>query len=119
MTTLVEHHTKYREIHGEDKTVFITNSEHVMLHRRLRREGKCNIPVKDLAKISNNAYKRTEKYNKYYINHLRDIIRYGTVKIKVPKSRLDYHKGPKSFRSNKVLLKDVDRRVKERVLGIK
>ena len=115
--TLVEHHIKYREIHGEDKNIIImSNGEHVMLHRTLRKQGECNIPVKELAKISRKACLRTEKYKKYYINHLRDIIRYGTVKIKVPKSRLDR---PKTFRSNKELLKYIDKRVKERVLNLK
>ena len=55
---LVEHHTKYKEIHGEDKTILMLHGEHVSLHRRLRRESKCNIPPDKLNKISIQAYKR-------------------------------------------------------------
>lgn len=59
---LVEHHVKYKEIHSEDKTVFIPVREHIILHRRLRKEGRCNIPTKELQKISSKAYLRTDKY---------------------------------------------------------
>lgn len=59
---LIEHHTKYKEIHGKDETIFISHGEHIRLHRRLRREGKCNIPPKELEKISNRAGWRTEKF---------------------------------------------------------
>jgi hypothetical protein len=76
---LVEHHTKYKEIHGEDKTIFIPHGQHITLHRRLRKEGKCKIPSEELRKISSRACRRKK--------------------------------------SN--LLKDVDKRVKERVLNIK
>ena len=48
---LVEHHIKYKEIHGIDETVFMSRSEHDKLHRRLRRAGKCNIPVENLQKL--------------------------------------------------------------------
>jgi hypothetical protein len=58
---IIEHHVKYLEIHGEDKTVFITLSEHKLLHNRLRKEGKCKIPAEKLAKISSKAYQRTDK----------------------------------------------------------
>lgn len=58
---LVQHHTKYQEIHGEDKIVMMENGEHQKLHRRLRKEGKCNIPVAELTKISNVAHGRTDK----------------------------------------------------------
>jgi len=59
--TLVEHHTKYAEIHGVDETVWLTISEHVKLHKRLRREGKCKIPPAELKRISKIAQKRTDK----------------------------------------------------------
>lgn len=59
---LREHHTKYKEIHGEDKTTFISMSKHVMLHQKLRKEGKCNILPKELARISQKANARTQKY---------------------------------------------------------
>jgi hypothetical protein len=62
---LIEHHTKYKEIHGEDKTVFIRVGKHVSIHRRLRKEGKCNISPKELHEISENAFRRTEKYHDY------------------------------------------------------
>lgn len=61
---LVEHHTKYIELHGEDETVFITHTEHVRLHKKLRREGKCKIHSKILRRISSAALKRTEKFIK-------------------------------------------------------
>ena len=59
--TLVEHHTKYKEIHGVDETVWLTDSEHKKLHKKLRREGGCKIPVDELRRISKSAYARTEK----------------------------------------------------------
>ncbi len=59
---LVEHHVKYKEIHGIDETVWMTWSEHRKLHNRLRKEGKCRIPVKELTTISNKANRRTLKY---------------------------------------------------------
>lgn len=62
---LIEHHTKYKEIHGEDKTVFIPVGNHVSIHRRLRKEGKCNISPKELYEISQSAFRRTEKYRHY------------------------------------------------------
>ena len=37
MSKLIEHHTKYKEIHGVDETVWITRSEHSKLHIRLRK----------------------------------------------------------------------------------
>ena len=61
---LVEHHIKYKEIHGYDETVWMTKSEHEKLHYRLRREGKCTIPVKKLDKISRAACGRTKKCKK-------------------------------------------------------
>lgn len=61
---LVQHHRKYEEIHGEDEIVMITVSEHLRLHKRLRKEGKCTIPVKELSAISTAAHHRTEKYKK-------------------------------------------------------
>ena len=57
---LIEHHTHYKEIDGYDETVWMSRSEHSKLHIRLRKEGKCNIPSKKLAKISMAAHNRTE-----------------------------------------------------------
>lgn len=62
---MVEHHTKYKEIHGVDKTVWMTRSDHRILHNRLRREGKCLVPVDELRTISNKAQQRTGKCRKY------------------------------------------------------
>lgn len=59
---LVQHHVKYEELHGIDKIVLMTQSEHKKLHCRLRKEGKCNIPADELHKISGAAHKRTDKY---------------------------------------------------------
>lgn len=58
---LIEHHTKYKEIHGVDESLWMTPSEHRNLHNRLRKEGKCNIPPDELAKISVVAGKRSSK----------------------------------------------------------
>jgi len=63
---IVEHHVKYKEIHGVDETVFMSRSEHSILHRRLRKEGRCNIPSEQLTKIANTAHNRTEKQKKYF-----------------------------------------------------
>ena len=58
---LIEHHTKYKELHGVDETAWITISKHRILHIRLRKSGKCNIPVEELRKISKTAHSRTSK----------------------------------------------------------
>ena len=58
---LIEHHTHYKEIDGYDETVFMTPSDHRLLHNRLRQEGKCNIAPEELKKISMAAETRTEK----------------------------------------------------------
>lgn len=69
---LVEHHTKYQELHGEDKTVWMTQSDHLKLHNRLRSEGQCNVPVDELHKISLRAHQRTEKSLKYHRRHKKE-----------------------------------------------
>jgi len=58
---MVEHHVKYLELHGVDETEWMTRSEHQKLHRRLRKEGKCNIPSEELRKIAVAANGRTDK----------------------------------------------------------
>ncbi len=58
---LIEHHIKYKEIHGVDETVLIPFGEHIQIHRRLRKMGKCNIPIDELNRISHLAKNRTEK----------------------------------------------------------
>lgn len=57
---LVQHHTKYQELHGEDEVVMMEKGEHRRLHNRLRRENKCLVPPADLAKISAAARKRSD-----------------------------------------------------------
>jgi len=64
-TKLVEHHVKYKEIHGVDETVFLTPSEHKRLHLKLRKTGKCDIPSNELHAISKRAHLRTVKSKKY------------------------------------------------------
>lgn len=68
---LIEHHTKYREIHGVDETIWMTRSEHKMLHNRLRGEKKCKISGPELAKIARKASHRTvkQKLNKLVYKH--------------------------------------------------
>ena len=68
---MVEHHTHYKEIDGYDKTVWMTQSEHMKLHRRLRQEGKCNTPPNVLRKISDQARRRNfkEKNPEYHKNY--------------------------------------------------
>lgn len=58
---LIKHHTKYKEIHGVDEVVLMNRGEHKTLHERLRREGKCKISVKELARISRHARARARK----------------------------------------------------------
>ena len=70
---LVEHHIKYKELHGVDETVWMEAGKHKTLHNRLRREGKCNVPVDILQKISRKAQSRTDKCkerNKNYIKKM-------------------------------------------------
>lgn len=62
---IVEHHTHYKELHGYDKTVWMTRSEHFKLHQRLRKNSECNVPVDELTKISMAAIHRTDKCKKY------------------------------------------------------
>lgn len=59
---LVEHHTKYKEIHGMDESIWMTPSEHRTLHNRLRKEGKCNIHPEELTNISLRANKRGKRF---------------------------------------------------------
>ena len=61
---MVEHHTHYREIHGYDKTVWMTRSEHFKLHQRLRKNGECNVPVDELSVVAMAAHNRTDKSKK-------------------------------------------------------
>ena len=77
MVTMVQHHKKYKEIHGVDEIIVMTESDHKKLHNRLRRENKCRIPVAELSKISMAAHKRTEEGknegNVYRKKYMKDI----------------------------------------------
>jgi hypothetical protein len=57
----VNHHIKYKEIHGVDEEINMDKGEHDKLHKRLRKEGKCKIPAKKLHEISKAAYYRTPR----------------------------------------------------------
>lgn len=65
MTKLIKHHIKYKELHGVDKIVLMTRSEHKKLHNRLRKEGKCNVSSDELAKISQAASNRAGVTKEY------------------------------------------------------
>jgi len=69
---LVEHHIKYKEIHGIDETVWMDKSAHSKLHLRLRKEGKCNIPPQNLNKISTLAAGRTDKHKEQMKQYKHD-----------------------------------------------
>ncbi len=71
---LIEHHVKYKELHGEDQTVWLTCSEHNKLHHRLRKKGKCKIPPKELKIISKKASSRTNKFKEYHYNYSKNNI---------------------------------------------
>src|SRR5659263_83137 len=77
------HHEAYPTIHGIEIVKSKRMSEHVRLHQRLRREGKCNIPTAELRKISNKEYKKTKRYkntqrdwNKDYNKYRKDKTRH-------------------------------------------
>lgn len=75
---LIQHHIKYKEIHGEDVIVWLTYSEHRALHNKLRNEKKCNILPEKLNKISQKAHQRTNRRKKsvklYRDKHIKQII---------------------------------------------
>lgn len=80
MDKTVTHHIHYKEIHGFDETVMMTKSDHVKLHRRLRRENECDIPAVELHKISQAACRRAhpevvrERNKKYRELHHDEIL---------------------------------------------
>lgn len=64
---MVYHHVCYEEIHGYDFIILMPWGEHIKLHRRLRKENKCNIPINELHAItrrSNFHHKQSMKYTK-------------------------------------------------------
>ena len=62
---MVEHHICYEETEGWDETIWMTAGEHHALHHKLREENRCNIPVKEMIKMTQAASKRSDKYKKY------------------------------------------------------
>jgi len=87
---MVEHHTHYKEIHGYDKTVWITRSEHTKLHQRLRKNGDCNIPADKLKTIALAASGRTDK-------HKENIAKYQA-EYKYKQKKIEYEGNPKRIK---------------------
>ena len=69
---LIEHHVKYKELHGYDETVWMTRSEHRKLHHRLRKEGECNVPVDELHRIAMAAHGRTKKKKEWKSKYMKE-----------------------------------------------
>lgn len=76
---LVQHHTKYKEIHGVDEIVLMRCGEHIKHHNRLRKAGCCKIPpdVTHDAHLRSPKHKETTK--RYTSNHQRKIKFYNSV----------------------------------------
>ena len=60
---LVEHHIKYKEIHGADETVWMTKREHNEIPFNSERFGKLTegISSAEMERITRNAHRRTQK----------------------------------------------------------
>jgi len=101
MSKLIEHHIKYKEIHGVDETVFMSRGEHKKLHCRLRKEGKCNISVSSLQKISTKAAQRTQKY-KIYLQSRKDKTKESVHKYQAKSEKFKKYK--KAYQSSKKYL---------------
>lgn len=86
---IVNHHTKYLEIQGVDERVKISVSEHIKLHRRLRREGKCNIPAEELRKISISARLRAQKEARE--KHIKYVSNVDKIKRRLDRYMLDIY----------------------------
>lgn len=81
MAKLMQHHVKYKEIHGYDEIVIMGYSEHRKLHNKLRREGRCKSPVELLHKVTKTAYARSPKgmqLRRAYKKEHRKTIRFWT-----------------------------------------
>lgn len=81
---MVEHHTKYKEIHGYDKTIWMTKSDHQKHHNKLRKEGKCNISVTKLKKISIAAWRRSNKGTSYCKDYEKKVGRHSFFETMMP-----------------------------------
>lgn len=88
MVELLEHHTKYKEIHGVDETIWMTRSEHQKLHRRLRRDGRCKIPVDELSQIADRAFNRTKKIRERQKKYNQNVKRYVVTETVLPYCQL-------------------------------
>jgi hypothetical protein len=65
--SMIQHHIKYKEIHGVEEIVTMKQSEHVKLHQRLRKEGKCTLSVVEISKMSRSSYwKRSMQTISFY-----------------------------------------------------
>lgn len=108
---MVEHHIKYKEIHGVDETVWMTQSEHQKLHRKLREEGKYNIPAEDLKPIVKAAHQRTRKYKEYKKNYMEEN------REKISEQRKGYRENNKEIikRQKKEYYEKNKEKIKERV----
>jgi hypothetical protein len=73
--SLVQHHVKYREIHGVDEVVLMEKVEHMLLHARLRLEGKCTIPLDELNRISHRAKGRTKNCKAYRRDYSKQVLK--------------------------------------------
>src|SRR3990172_1537770 len=93
---LVEHHIKYKEIHGVDETVWMEKGEHMKLHKRLRKEGKCKIPVLVLRDISNLANHRARKRRVQQIGFDEPILKNFRI---IRKIKYNNHTGKISYSS--------------------
>ncbi len=58
---IIKHHTRYKEIHGNDETESMEMSDHVKFHRELRKSGMNMIPANVLSKISQAASQRSKE----------------------------------------------------------
>lgn len=96
MNELIQHHIKYKEIHGIDEIKLMTKRDHLALHRKLRKERLCLIPVEKLAKIACSAHKRTklakEKNKTYHLKILQHIFFTTTIEPSTAlRERLTYN----------------------------
>ena len=71
---LIHHHVKYKELHGVDKIIILCRSCHGKLHKKLRRNGNCNILPKKLRRIFNNAQQRLPELRKYKDEYIKEFL---------------------------------------------
>jgi len=112
---LIQHHVKYKELHGVDEIVLMTQSEHKKLHMRLRKNNKCQVPRDELHKISAAAHRRTDKYKqcakKYRkteqsIEYQKEYNRSENGRKVFKKSKTKYRKSEHGFEVEKIYRKN-------------